>query len=135
MWLSLKCLSSSSRRAEIALTIISLCLFTSMPSFMLWRTVILFPTQTRQMFAVHLKQTAPICSCTILHMHRSNAQSLCCTCVCVQTYGISSGRTSARMLIESVFALEVGAAASRSFKRAIYKETNISATRLPGLPE
>lgn len=35
------------------------------------------------------------------------------------TYGISSGSTSARMLIESVLALEVGAAASRIFSRAI----------------
>lgn len=35
------------------------------------------------------------------------------------TYGISSGSTSARMLMESVLALEVGAAASSSFRRAI----------------
>lgn len=35
------------------------------------------------------------------------------------TYGISSGSTSARMLIESVLALEVGAAASRIFSSAI----------------
>jgi hypothetical protein len=35
------------------------------------------------------------------------------------THGISSGRTSARMLIESVLAFEVGAAASRIFRRAI----------------
>lgn len=73
IWLSLKCLSSSNKRAEIALTIISLCLFTSMPSFMLWRTVILFPTQTREMFAVRLKQSALIFSCA---MHTSNAGSL-----------------------------------------------------------
>lgn len=37
------------------------------------------------------------------------------------TYGISSGSTSARMLIESVLALEVGAAASRIFSRAIWR--------------
>lgn len=43
--------------------------------------------------------------------------SVMCACVC--TYGISSGRTSARMLMESVLALEVGAAARRSFNRAI----------------
>lgn len=36
-----------------------------------------------------------------------------------ETYGISSGRTSAIMLIESVLALDVGAAASRIFSRAI----------------
>lgn len=36
------------------------------------------------------------------------------------SYGISSGRTSARMLMESVFALDVGAAARRIFSRAIY---------------
>lgn len=35
------------------------------------------------------------------------------------TYGISSGRTSAMMLIESVFALEVGAAANKIFSNAI----------------
>lgn len=39
------------------------------------------------------------------------------------TYGISSGSTSARMLMESVLALDVGAAASRIFSRAIYRET------------
>lgn len=37
------------------------------------------------------------------------------------TYGISSGSTSARMLIESVLAFEVGAAASRIFSRAIWR--------------
>lgn len=35
------------------------------------------------------------------------------------TYGISSGSTSARMLMESVLALEVGAAARRIFSSAI----------------
>lgn len=35
------------------------------------------------------------------------------------TYGISSGSTSARMLMESVLALEVGAAARRIFSKAI----------------
>lgn len=43
------------------------------------------------------------------------------------THGISSGRTSARMLMESVLALEVGAAASRILSRAIWeaeKEAN-----------
>lgn len=35
------------------------------------------------------------------------------------TYGISSGSTSAMILIESVFALDVGAAASRILSRAI----------------
>lgn len=39
--------------------------------------------------------------------------------VSLRTYGISSGKTSARMLMESVLALEVGAAASRIFSRAI----------------
>lgn len=39
------------------------------------------------------------------------------------TYGISSGSTSASMLMESVLALDVGAAASRIFSRAIYRET------------
>ena len=37
----------------------------------------------------------------------------------MRTYGISSGKTSAMMLMESVFALDVGAAASRIFNRAI----------------
>lgn len=36
-----------------------------------------------------------------------------------RTYGISSGNTSARMLMESVLALEVGAAARRIFNKAI----------------
>jgi len=35
------------------------------------------------------------------------------------SYGISSGKTSVMMLIESVLAFEVGAAASKIFKRAI----------------
>lgn len=82
----------------MALTIISLCLFTSMPSFMLWRTVILFRHK---------------------HVKRLPAQLTSNTSVAMQTYGISSGNTSARMLMESVFALDVGAAASKSFKRAI----------------
>lgn len=38
------------------------------------------------------------------------------------THGISSGKTSARMLIESVLALDVGAAARRIFRRAIWGE-------------
>ncbi len=51
-----------------------------------------------------------------LQMHKNSVklqQSLYCT------YGISSGSTSAKMLMESVLALEVGAAASSSFRRAI----------------
>ena len=35
------------------------------------------------------------------------------------TYGISCGKTSVTIFIESVLALEVGAAARRIFKRAI----------------
>lgn len=35
------------------------------------------------------------------------------------THGISSGNTSAMMFIESVLALEVGAAANKIFSRAI----------------
>lgn len=35
------------------------------------------------------------------------------------THGISSGRTSERMLMDSVLALEVGAAASNNFSSAI----------------
>ena len=38
---------------------------------------------------------------------------------CNFAYGISSGNTSAMILIESVLAFEVGAAASRIFSRAI----------------
>lgn len=38
------------------------------------------------------------------------------------THGISSGKTSARMLMESVLALDVGAAARRIFRRAIWGE-------------
>ena len=41
MWLSLKCFSMRRTRPEIAFTIISLCLFTSMPSFIDWNTVVL----------------------------------------------------------------------------------------------
>lgn len=41
------------------------------------------------------------------------------TLLFLNTYGISSGRTSAIILIESVLALDVGAAASRIFSRAI----------------
>lgn len=37
----------------------------------------------------------------------------------ILTYGISSGRTSARILILSVLALQVGAAASSSLSRDI----------------
>lgn len=40
----------------------------------------------------------------------------------MRTYGISSGKTSARMLMESVLALEVGAAARRIFSRAIWRK-------------
>lgn len=36
-----------------------------------------------------------------------------------RTYGISFGRISAKILIDSVLALEVGAAARRIFRRAI----------------
>ena len=43
----------------------------------------------------------------------------------LDTHGISSGRTSARMLIESVFAFEVGAAASRIFSSAIWQGADI----------
>lgn len=42
------------------------------------------------------------------------------------THGISSGKTSARMLMESVLALEVGAAASRIFSSAIWGRRNTS---------
>ena len=38
------------------------------------------------------------------------------------TYGISSGNTSARILMESVLALEVGAAARRIFSKAICRK-------------
>lgn len=38
------------------------------------------------------------------------------------TYGISSGKTSAKMLIESVLAFDVGAAAKRILRRDIYKK-------------
>lgn len=43
------------------------------------------------------------------------------SCPSGSTHGISSGRTSARILIESVLALEVGAAASRILSRAIWE--------------
>lgn len=46
---------------------------------------------------------------------------LCCLTV---SYGISSGSTSARMLMESVLALDVGAAANRILSRAIWTHTN-----------
>ena len=59
--------------ADTAFTMISLCLFTSIPSFI----------------------------------------------DCITVIGISSGRTSVMMLIESVFALLVGAAARRILRRAI----------------
>lgn len=38
-WFSLKCLSSNNSRPEMALTMISLCRLTSMPSFIDCRTV------------------------------------------------------------------------------------------------
>ena len=37
----------------------------------------------------------------------------------ISTYGISSGRTSDKIFIDSVLAFDVGAAASRSLRRAI----------------
>lgn len=37
----------------------------------------------------------------------------------INTYGISSGKTSAMILMLSVFAFDVGAAANKIFKRAI----------------
>lgn len=40
-----------------------------------------------------------------------------------QTYGISGGRTSVRILIDSVFAFAVGADASSIFRSAIYNNT------------
>lgn len=38
---------------------------------------------------------------------------------CIDTYGISSGKTSDRIFIESVFVLDVGAAANKIFSKAI----------------
>ena len=37
----------------------------------------------------------------------------------LKTYGISGGKTSVKILIESVFAFAVGADASKIFKRVI----------------
>lgn len=49
-----------------------------------------------------------------------DSKSDCSLCeIRVDTHGMTSGSTSDRMLIESVLVLEVGAAASRIFSRAI----------------
>lgn len=162
MWLSLKCLRSSSRIAEMAFTMISLCRFTSTPSFMLCKTVVLqhkIPnfelTYNSFSFIWFIKVRQPSISsiftlfvtsfqpCTfstsdmneILMLLPKSGYVLCSELnaalekqpakllkpfrrLCI-TYGISSGSTSARMLMESVLALEVGAAASRILSRAI----------------
>ena len=141
MWFSLKCFRSSSRMAEMAFTMISLCRLTSTPSFMLCSTVVLQPkppgchpdsayTPSTRLLNLRLLKTQqiPAFSPSIISTKRSvwrlemvpdpkagNKLPV------GDTYGISSGSTSARMLIESVLALEVGAAASRIFSRAIWR--------------
>lgn len=50
MWFSLKCFRSSSRMAEMAFTMISLCRLTSTPSFMLCSTVVLRQSQPKSGF-------------------------------------------------------------------------------------
>ena len=49
-----------------------------------------------------------------------DSKSDCSVCeIRVDTHGMTSGSTSDKMLMESVLVLEVGAAASRIFSRAI----------------
>lgn len=131
--------------AEMAFTMISLCRLTSTPSFMLWSTVVLhqstkiistsswcdYSAQTSFTFSfylmilIHLKmQHIPVFSPFITSIKMFQRYNIVPVTNAAPhwrwTYGISSGSTSARMLIESVLALEVGAAASRIFSRAIW---------------
>lgn len=143
MWFSLKCFRSSSRMAEMAFTMISLCRLTSTPSFMLCSTVVLrqsqpksgfhpdviYSAQTSFTFTFHLTMNSyPFKNAAnsnvfpfIISSWRSGVLPVTNAAPLWRwTYGISSGSTSARMLIESVLALEVGAAASRIFSSAIW---------------
>lgn len=43
----------------------------------------------------------------------------------MKTYGISSGKTSDKIFIESVFVLDVGAAANKIFNNAIWNYTEM----------
>ena len=47
------------------------------------------------------------------------------------TYGISGGKTSVKILIESVFALAVGADASKIFRSVICREQTQNAQATP----
>lgn len=91
--ITLKCLSNSNKIAETDLTIISLCLLTSIPSF--------------------IDSTTDILEMIWLLGFGSNLA------IIKKTYGISSGNTSVIMLIDSVLAFEVGAAARSIFSKAI----------------
>ena len=60
------------------------------------------------------------------HQHRQRITHSKMGCTSLLTHGISSGRTSERMLMDSVLALDVGAAASSNFSSAICMHRNIA---------